>query len=233
VAALIAPRPLLIGNSDDDPLFPLDGVVRLYNQTRRVYQLYGKRDQLGLLITQGPHEDTQDLQLPVFRWFNRFLKGQDPVIEMAATDFFPPEQLRVFEKLPENQLNTTIEQSFVPKAAPSNPSDSPAERKQRQVEYLNALRAKVFAGWPEASEAVKLELDGKSNRDGLRCEAYAFDSQPDVNLRLLKAGRIRPPGSCGWGARRTRRWRRCGSRCRAGSWRWPSLRRAALSRANG
>ena len=88
VAALIAPRPLLIGNSDKDRLFPLDGVVRLYNQTRRIYALYGKTNQLGLLITDGPHADTQDLQLPVFRWFNRFLKGQDPLIEMAAKDFF-------------------------------------------------------------------------------------------------------------------------------------------------
>ena len=54
VAALIAPRPLLIGNSDKDKLFPLDGVVRLYNQTRRIYQLYGQTNQLGLLITDGP-----------------------------------------------------------------------------------------------------------------------------------------------------------------------------------
>ena len=38
LAALIAPRPLLIGNSDKDTLFPLNGVVRLYNQTRRIYQ---------------------------------------------------------------------------------------------------------------------------------------------------------------------------------------------------
>ena len=53
-------------------------MVRLYNQTRRIYQLYGKTNQLGLLITEGPHADTQDLQLPVFRWFNRFLKGQEP-----------------------------------------------------------------------------------------------------------------------------------------------------------
>ena len=89
VAALLAPRPLLIGNSDKDNLFPLDGVVRLYNETRRIYQLYGKTNQLGLLITEGPHADTQDLQLPVFRWFNRFLKGQDPLIEMAATRLLP------------------------------------------------------------------------------------------------------------------------------------------------
>jgi dienelactone hydrolase len=196
VAALIAPRPLLIGNSDADPLFPLDGVVRLYNQTRRIYQFYGKTNQLGLLITQGPHADTQDLQVPVFRWFNRFLKGQDPLIEMAARDFFPPEQLRVFEKLPEDQINTTIEQSFVPKATSPGPPGSPAERHQRQEEYLNALRTKVFAGWPEESRAVKLELDRQSTENGLRIQAYAFDSQPDVNLRLLvvQDARVKKPG---------------------------------------
>ncbi len=185
VAALLAPRPLLIGNSDKDKLFPLAGVVRLYNQTRRIYQLYGKTNELGLLITDGPHADTQDLQLPVFRWFNRFLKGESPLIEMAAKDFFPPEQLRVFDKLPDDQVNTTIEQSFVPQAPPPNPPATAAPGKQRQAEYLNALRVKVFAGWPEASAAVKLELSGQAAKAGLRCQAYAFDSQPDVSLRLL------------------------------------------------
>jgi dienelactone hydrolase len=185
VAALIAPRPLLIGNSDKDPLFPLDGVVRLYNQTRRIYQLYGQTNQLGLLITDGPHADTQDLQLPVFRRFNRFLKKQSPLIEMAAKDFFPPEQLRVFEKLPADQINTNIEESFVPKAEPFHLPSDPAERNQRLAECLTVLRAKVFADWPEASGAVKLEPNGKTTESGLRCQAYAFDSQPNVPLWLL------------------------------------------------
>jgi hypothetical protein len=184
VAALIAPRPLLIGNSDKDKLFPLDGVVRLYNQTRRIYQLYGKTNQLGLLITDGPHADTQDLQLPVFRWFNRFLKGQDPLIEMAARSFFPPEQLRVFDKLPEDQVNTRIEESFVPKASPPAPPASPAERIRLQAEYLGALREKVFAGWPEEPGLVNPALNGHSAENGLRYKSYTFDSQPDVNLRL-------------------------------------------------
>jgi hypothetical protein len=174
----------------------LDGVVRLYNQTRRIYQLYGKTNQLGLLITEGPHADTQELQLPVFRWFNRFLKGQNPLIDMAARDFFPPEQLRVFEKLPEDQVNTTIEHSFVLKAAPSGPPGSPAERDQRQAGYLNALRAKVFAGWPEASGAVKPELGGQATENGLRLQAYVFDSQTEVSLRLLvvRDARVKKPG---------------------------------------
>jgi dienelactone hydrolase len=185
VAALLAPRPLLIGNSDKDPLFPLDGVVRLYTQTRRIYQLYGKTNQLGLLITEGPHADTQELQLPVFRWFNRFLKGQSPLIEMAAKEFFLPDQLRVFDKLPEDELNTRIDESFVPKAVAPSPPTTAAEGKRREAAYLEALREKVFAGWPPVSGAVALKPSGRSSENGLRCQAYTFDSQTDVNLRLL------------------------------------------------
>jgi dienelactone hydrolase len=185
VAALIAPRPLLIGNSDKDNLFPLDGVVRLYTQTRRIYQLYGKTNELGLLITEGPHADTQDLQLPVFRWFNRFLKGQDPLIDMAARDFFSADQLRVFDTLPKDEINTRIDDLFVPKAVPPSSPATPAEAKQRRAASLKALRDKVFAGWPTESGAVTPKLTAQSTENGLRCEAYAFDSQPEVNLRLL------------------------------------------------
>jgi hypothetical protein len=176
---------LLIGNSDKDPLFPLDGVVRLYTKTRRIYQLYGKTNQLGLLVTEGPHADTQDLQLPVFRWFNRFLKGQDPLIEMAAKDFFLPDQLRVFNKLPEDEINTRIDDLFVPKAVPPSAPATPQEATQRRAASLSALRAKVFAGWPTESGAVTPKPTSQSTENGLRCEAYAFESQTDVPLRLL------------------------------------------------
>ncbi len=195
VAALLAPRPLLIGNSDKDRIFPLDGVMRLYNQTRRIYALYGKTNQLGLLITEGPHEDTQDLQVPVFRWFNRFLKGQQPLIEMAATKFFAPDQLRVFDKLPADELNTTIQESFVPRAAARHFSAAPAEASQQQAEYRQALREKVFGGWPADNEALKLELKELAERSGIRVGAYDLESQPSVNLRLwvLQAPKVRRP----------------------------------------
>jgi dienelactone hydrolase len=185
MAALVAPRPLLIGNTDKDTLFPLDGVVRLYTQTRRIYQLYGKTNQLGLLITDGPHADTQDLQLPVFRWFNRFLKGQEPLIEMAATRFCTPDQLRVFDKLPEDEVNTKIDESFVPKAAPLRLEASAAEAGQQRAEYVKALREKVFSGWPARSSAVKPELAGRSDESGLRIRWYDFYSQPEVWRWLL------------------------------------------------
>ena len=40
VAALVAPRPLLICNSDKDSIFPLDGVYRIHQKVRRIYDLH-------------------------------------------------------------------------------------------------------------------------------------------------------------------------------------------------
>ena len=75
IAALVAPRPLLIANTDKDRIFPLDGVVDVYNKTRRIYRLLGAENHIGLAIAEGPHKDTQPLRTEAFHWFERHLKG--------------------------------------------------------------------------------------------------------------------------------------------------------------
>ena len=42
--ALCAPRPLLLGNSDQDEIFPVPGYRRLADKVRRIYELYGAAD---------------------------------------------------------------------------------------------------------------------------------------------------------------------------------------------
>ena len=61
VAALSAPKSILFSNSDKDHIFPLDGVLRLHSQLRSLYETVEHADRLGLLITEGPHSDTQQL----------------------------------------------------------------------------------------------------------------------------------------------------------------------------
>ncbi len=195
VAALIAPRPLLIANSDKDTLFPLDGVVRLYMKTRRIYQLYGRTNQLGLLITDGPHADTQDLQLPVFRWFNRYLKGEDPIIAMAATPFFKPAQLRVFDKLPSDEINTRIQYLFVPEARLAAFEHSGWPSAQERTALLRRLRQKVFRGWPEGPVSVQPLLEERVQRAGLLYRRYELSIQPGIRLPLwtvTDARNVRP-----------------------------------------
>ena len=132
LAALVAPRPHRISNTDDDRIIPLDGVVRLYQSTRRLYKLLGQEDQIGLHIAQGPHKDTQPLNIGAQHWFNRHLQSADLMhtTSMPATKELAPADLRVFGKdLPADQLNTTIDHTFVPPPPPpQNPPPPPPQK---------------------------------------------------------------------------------------------------------
>jgi dienelactone hydrolase len=184
VAALIAPRPLLLGNTDKDRIFPLDGVVRLHDKVQRIYRLYGETNKLGLLITDGPHADTQDLQVPVFRWFNRWLKGEEPLIEKAAKKLFQPAELKVFGALPADELNTKIQETFVPAAKPPPAPLTAAEWEQQQASWLAALKQQSFAGWPGEDAPPDARPAISAERGGMRLRAWDIVSQHDVQLRF-------------------------------------------------
>ena len=184
VAALVAPRPLLIVNTDADSIFPLDGVVRTHRQVRRIYELLHAPQQLGLVIGPGPHKDTQDLQVPVFRWFNRHLKQNEPLIEMAAVKLFRPEELKVFGSLPPDALNPHIEETFVPAAATTmKPLDRSSWPSQRELWRAQPL-SKVFGGWPEKPCPLQVTLTSAVTRAGLRLEMMDFWTQERLPLRL-------------------------------------------------
>lgn len=56
LAALIAPRPLLIEAGRDDPLFPLRGVLEAYGHLERAYGLLGAAGRLARDIFPGGHQ---------------------------------------------------------------------------------------------------------------------------------------------------------------------------------
>lgn len=197
VAALVAPRPLLITNTDKDSIFPYDGVSRLYGKVRAVYALGGQdepyrplKKDLGLQISEGGHVDSPELQLAAFRWFNRFLRGEDSPIDLStATKLFEPEQLRVFRSgLPADAINARAHDTFVPvAAAPKVPESAEAWAKQRDA-WMRGLREKCFRAWPEDGA-------GPLNVSQMGPGEYEYISQPHVRLRLkvvLPAARERP-----------------------------------------
>ncbi|GAG16730.1 unnamed protein product, partial [marine sediment metagenome] len=191
VAALVAPRPLLISNSDKDSIFPLDGVVRLHEKVRRIYKLYDAEKNLGLHITEGPHRSTQELRVHTFKWFNHFLKNQNTPIDKLAVPFFEWKQLKVFDELPADNINARIQESFTAKAPqPSLPQSADEWAKQRDA-WMSALREKSFRGWPTDAEAGSLDVKQvfSVKRHGIRLSAFDFTSQPHVRLRLYLAHR--------------------------------------------
>jgi len=195
VAALVAPRPLLISNTDKDGIFPLDGVVRVHERVREVYRLYDAEKNLGLHITEGPHKDTQELRVHAFVWFNRFLKGENPLITTPAVALLEPEQLKVFQELPGDELNTKIHETFVPEARKPAVPESQEQWATMRDGWMQALREKVFRAWPDTSAAGPLDVRRAfaAESDGMSLEAFDFTSQPNVRLRLFLLRRTNRP----------------------------------------
>lgn len=189
VAALVAPRPLLISNTDKDRIFPLDGVVDVYTKVRRIYDLYEMKANVGLQITEGPHSDTQELRIHAFHWFNRFLKGEKPLIEDAAVKLFEPEELKVFEELPEDELVTTIDESFTETADMPDAADVKVANCQT-AGYCKRLTELCFRGWPAKGEVPIAQELGEpvfeADHDGIRLSAFNFSPQPNIELTLFQ-----------------------------------------------
>jgi len=189
VGALIAPRALLISGGDKDDLFPVEGVVRLHAGIRKIYRLYDADRKIGLHFVEGPHRDTQPLRIHAFSWFNRHLKHKDPLIETAARSFFEPQQLKVFDELPKNEINTRISETFTPKAEIAAVPESAAKWRAQRDEWIETLREKCFRGWPGAGEPPDVKLVWSAQHNRIRLSAYDFASQHDINLRFYLAQR--------------------------------------------
>ncbi len=187
VAALCAPRPLMLGNSDADAIFPVPGYRRLAAKVRRLYDLLGAGDRFTVLETKGPHKDTPELRRGAFQWMNRWLKGETGPVEDSDRKRFTPQQLKVFDRLPADAINATIQEKFIKPARIELPRDAaaiktwwPAERK----ELLRQLQERVFRGWPAKAPALNVRPAGDVKHTGLRLRAYDFTSEEGVNLRL-------------------------------------------------
>jgi len=198
LAALVAPRPLLICNTDKDPIFPLDGVYSVYAATRKLYRALGAEGKIGLQIAEGPHKDLQPLNTGAFAWFERWLKGSDPMatFDEAAKKTLEPAQLRVFTSgLPKDERNTSIDRDFVPAApAPAVPAKAEDWAKLRDG-WMRGLRSRVFAGWPKEAAPLALQPAGHAEYGGVVLEAWDFTVQAPYKLRLWIARDAQKPAA--------------------------------------
>jgi dienelactone hydrolase len=174
LAALVAPRPLLVTNTDKDRIFPVDGVFRIYQSTRRLYKMLGEETNIGLHIAEGPHQDLHPLNVGEFHWMMRHLKGAGimSTLEAAAVKSIPAEQLRVFQELPKDERNTRIDETFVPLAAAPAVPEGKAEWGTQRDAWLQALKSRSFAGWAAegsngAPAAAALPVPVESSADGM------------------------------------------------------------------
>ena len=184
LSSLVAPRPVLLANGDHDPLFPLDGVMRLFNKTRQVYGLYEHLDNWDHLIVDAPHDDIPPLRQGTYQWMHRELKGEQLARTDTAVSLFDPVDLKVFDELPEDEINTKIDELFV--ALPSAPSvpESRAQWEELRSTWRQKLNDKTFGGWPETPAPLRTERAYSTSLGELQLTAYDFKSQEAMPLRL-------------------------------------------------
>ena len=170
LAALVAPKPLLVENTDVDPIFPEAGVRRIYQHLETVYDWYGARDRLDLIVGKGGHEDTVELRHPAFAWFERWFKGDaaTPLADIKEPSrAVPIEELKVLDPgkpLPAN-VNDTVDESFVPTPTPPRIPGDVGEWEARKAAWRQDLGGKGFDGPASADPQRMLVGSPESGSD--------------------------------------------------------------------
>ena len=69
IAALIAPRKLIVVTGDEDPIFLLDGVHKVYDVIEKIYEKEGAPANCKMIVGQGGHRFFGELCWPEFQSF--------------------------------------------------------------------------------------------------------------------------------------------------------------------
>jgi dienelactone hydrolase len=150
IAALVAPRPLLFENSGHDTIFPMSSNDRIRTRLEQFYRLYTDKpaEIFDIGITPGGHDDKPELRLMAYRWINKHLKGNnEPVTEPPLAPEKGPD-LRAFPgDLPADEINTKIDETFVPLANVRLPRNT-EEFDDWRSKTIDRLRQVSFAGHP-------------------------------------------------------------------------------------
>jgi len=197
IAALVTPRPLLFVNSDRDDIFPMDANERVIARLERLYSLFGAGDLVDSVVSVGGHAYRKDIRQAAFRFINTHLKNDprpvldsevDLVTESGSSQHHPiePEKLRVFPTdadIPKDQLNTRIDEYFVPAANVAPPRQGEFDAWQKAL--LGELRRVTFRHFPERLPPARLL--GQAAAGGERLEP-----EPGIEIRLRKLGSAAP-----------------------------------------
>ena len=189
IAALVVPRPLLFVNSDHDRIFPMDANQRVINRLEQIYSLYGAGDFVDSVVSIGGHAYRQDIRQAVYRFINIHLKNDASVVNDSEADLvtgprnnqlhpIEPDRLRVFPRdcdIPGDELNTTIDEHFVPTARVEPPKKGEYETWKAAI--LAELRRVTFRYFPERIPSARL-------LEQVQPDEARLASEPGLEARL-------------------------------------------------
>jgi len=191
IGALIAPRPLLIGQADRDGLNKIESVHRIHNDLKKVYELYGATDNIGYVESPGGHSYHEISREMIFSFFIKHLMGKNVTPDEAGDIDLSPENLLSEETLkvyvdgpPEDDRTTTIQDSFVKLAQAPEISDENALIAHRKS-VTDFLKTKSFGAFPENPPSFdSVKVFRTLDRASRGCDIYSFVSEEGWRLKV-------------------------------------------------
>lgn len=190
VAALIAPRPLLIASANQDGIFPIHAIREVHSQLERLYKTLDRPENLRLVETPGGHSYHERSRTAIFSWFLKHLTAKEVVptevgdIETDDARLESEETLEVYaDSRPQPNRTLTIHDEFIRvAAAPAVATAADAARARKAL--ADTLRADTFNHFPRT--APPLDVVEEFALDGGSGTRFAFTSENGWRLHGLR-----------------------------------------------
>ncbi|HET7559438.1 MAG TPA: hypothetical protein VFK80_05710 [Limnochordia bacterium] len=180
LAAGLAPKPLLLGAVASD-FFCIEGTLQSYERLKRIYALYGRTDDVQLVISPGRHAFSPILREQVTRFFRRHLLGEEVELPAGIHSFAGP-------------VESPLAAAGAPERAAAFEPAEAAEEAVLEPSQLNVTpRGQVALYRPEAKRVFDLNLAAHRSR---RERATGAASPSGAMARLRRAvlsERVVPP----------------------------------------
>lgn len=186
-----APKPLLICYTTHDegvtysPVYE-EATQEIYRELQRVYGLMGAKDCVGLLASHLPHGLNFFNRIPIYAWFNRWLRNTTSETEEAELDRFPEERLNATSTGQVStsiggrsvvQLNTDRARIVIARSPIQNPSVNPESVRAQVRNELAGLLS-----FPQQRSSLHSRIRSSNPRKGVVIEEIQFESEPRMRV---------------------------------------------------
>ena len=191
IGALIAPKPLLIAQSDRDELYGIESTRQFYNSLSEFYSKFGAENNISLVETTGGHSYHPVSRKAIFSFFLHHLMDKNVApetiadIETNAENLLPADSLNVYNGTPPaTDITKTIQHSFIQTAEPPiiNSLDALIAQQNKVKDYL---KTRTFGAFPDSAMAFDGEMIYRTaDLSKFGNNTYSFNSEKGWRLKV-------------------------------------------------
>lgn len=176
---LFAPKPWLIASTVED-FFPLEGARQTYEESRRVYGVYGAADRLQWFIGPGGHGVPKQSREAIYGWFLKWLKNSDADPQEPPFQVDRPEDLLC---TPTGQVADSLGGETVftlnrKRAADLIPPKRPLDRARLIADVRSLASITVQPG----GRPPDLTVHRRVPRDGYTIDVVSFEAERSIEV---------------------------------------------------